>query len=146
MKNWPRISINMEKEFTRCFGCGQDNPIGLKLRFVKEGKIVRAGFTPSRLHQGWSGVLHGGITMTLLDEATSYATLLEGINTITARLDVRLKRPIPVDQPLSITGNIVRRTRKTVETKGAVFLQDGTMAAEADGIQFIVDATREAEQ
>ena len=84
--------------------------------------------------------------MTLLDEATSYATLLEGINTVTARLDVRLKRPIPVDQPLSITGNIVRRTRKTVETKGAVFLQDGTIAAEADGIQFIVDATREAEQ
>jgi uncharacterized protein (TIGR00369 family) len=140
MGNWPRIAVDMEKEFAKCFGCGQDNPIGLKLRFVKDGKTVKAEFTPGELHQGWSGVLHGGITMTLLDEATSYAALLEGINTVTARLEVRLRRPILIGQPLYITGSIAKRAKRTVETKGAIFLKDGTLGAEANGTQFIIDA------
>ncbi len=145
MENWPRISIDMEKELTKCFGCGQDNPIGLKLRFVKDGKTARAEFTPSKLHQGWSGVVHGGITMSLLDEATSYATLFAGINTVTARLDVRIRRPILIGQPLSITGNIAKRTRKIVETKGAIFLKDGTLVAEATATQFVFNTKKSKE-
>lgn len=140
MENWPQVSIDMEKELDKCFVCGQDNPIGLKLRFHQDGKTARAEFTPNKLYQGWSGVLHGGITMALLDEAMSYAPLFEGINTVSAKLEVRIRRPIPIGEPLSITGNITRRTRRLVETKGAIFLKDGTLVAEATAKQFIVNA------
>ena len=53
--------MNTEKEFEKCFACGQANPIGLKLRFEQAGKTAQADFTPSKLHQGWSGIVHGGI-------------------------------------------------------------------------------------
>jgi uncharacterized protein (TIGR00369 family) len=139
MVNWPQISINTEKEFEKCYGCGQDNPIGLKLKFEQDGKTARAEFTPSKLHQGWSGIVHGGIVTALLDEAMSYATLFEQINTVTARLEVRIKRPIQTGEPLSITGNVTKKTRRLVETKGAIFLKDGTPVAEAKATLFVLN-------
>ena len=138
MANWPHISVGMVKESSMCFACGQDNPIGLKLRFDWDGKTARAEFTPSKLHQGWSGVVHGGIITCLLDEAMSYATLFEGIHTITAKMQVRIKHPTPIDEPLSITGNIAKKTRKLVETKAVIFLKDGTPVAEAVATHFVV--------
>ncbi len=142
MANWPQISIDMEKAFGMCFACGQDNPIGLKLRFEWDGKAARAGFTPTELHQGWSGIVHGGIITCLLDEAMSYATLFEKVDTVTARLQVRIKRPIPIGEPLSITGSIVKKTRKLVETQATIFLKDGTPVAEATATQFVFNAQK----
>ena len=139
MTNWPQISIDMQKSPGMCFVCGQDNPIGLKLRFSWDGKMARSEFTPGELHQGWSRVVHGGIITCLLDEAMSYATLFEKINTVTARLEVRIKRPIPIGEPLSITGSITRKTRKLVETEANLSLKDGTVVAEATATQFVFD-------
>jgi len=137
MADWPQISIELEKEREMCFACGQENPIGLKLRFDWDGKTARTEFTPSELHQGWSGIVHGGIITCLLDEAMSYATLFEGIDTITARLEVRIRRPVKVGEPLSITGSITRRTRKLLETKAVILASDGAPVAEATAKQFI---------
>ena len=69
----------------------------------------------------------------------SYATLFEKINTVTARLEVRIKRPIPIGEPLSITGSITRKTRKLVETEANLSLKDGTVVAEATATQFVFD-------
>jgi acyl-coenzyme A thioesterase PaaI-like protein len=140
MGYWPKVSINMKKERDKCFVCGQNNPIGLKIRFRNEGGVARAEFTPDKLYQGWSGVLHGGITMSLLDEAVSYAVLFAGINAITAKMDVRIRQLIPIGEPLSITGTIAQKKGKLVVTEGAIFLKDGTLAAEATAKQFVVDA------
>jgi uncharacterized protein (TIGR00369 family) len=138
MGNWPKVSIDMEKERDKCFVCGQNNPIGLKISFRNEGGVARAEFTPGKLYQGWSGVLHGGITMALLDEAVSYAALFAGVNAITAKMDVRIRRPIPIGETLSITGTVNKRTGKLVTTEGAIFFKDGTLVAEAIAKQFVV--------
>ena len=138
MTNWPQ-STEMVKETSKCFACGEDNPIGLKLRFDWDGKTARAEFTPGELHQGWLGIVHGGIIACLLDEAMSYATLFAKVNTVTARLQVRIKHPIQIGEPLSITGTISKRTRRLVETEAAVFFKDGTSVAEATGTQFVLD-------
>jgi len=146
MTDWPQISIRLEKEHKMCFACGQDNPIGLKLRFDWDGKTARSEFTPSELHQGWSGIVHGGIISCLLDEAMSYATLFEGIDTVTARLEVRIRRPVKTGEPLSISGSITKRTRKLLETKAVIFASDGAPVAEATAKQFIVKTGQEKEK
>ena len=138
MVNWPQLSIDTQKEFNMCFACGQDNPIGLKLRFDWDGKAARAEFTATKLHQGWSGILHGGIVTCLLDEAMAYATLFEKVNTVTAKMQVRIKRPTPIGEVLSITGSVTKITRKLVETKATISLKDGTEVAEATGTHFVV--------
>ena len=61
MSYWPQLNIDGEKATTMCFACGQENPIGLKLRFTWDGQTAHAEFTPTELHQGWWGIVHGGI-------------------------------------------------------------------------------------
>jgi hypothetical protein len=48
MKILPQISIDTEKSLAMCFGCGEENPIGLKLKFKWDNGTARAEFTPIR--------------------------------------------------------------------------------------------------
>jgi uncharacterized protein (TIGR00369 family) len=137
MSNWPKVAVEIDKDFDMCFACGPKNPVGLKLKFIQEGKGVKAEFTPSELHQGWSGVVHGGIIGCILDEAMSYATLYAGVNCLTARMQTRFKRPLPTGQPLVITARITRQTRKLVETEAEMHLTDGTPVADSTATMFI---------
>ena len=142
MNHWPQVSINTVKSPTMCFCCGKDNPIGLKLNFTWDNGTARAEFTPTELHQGWTGIVHGGIVSCLLDEGLTYAAYFAGIDCITARMQVRLKRPILVGEPLTITSSIIRKTRRLVETQATLSLQNGTTVAEGTATMYIV-GTRE---
>jgi len=137
MTNWPKLSFEIDKDFDMCFACGQKNPIGLKLNFAREGEGVRAEFTPGELHQGWSGVVHGGIIGCILDEAMSYASLAAGVNSLTARMQTRFKRPLQTGQALVITAHINKKTRKTIEAEAEMHLADGTPVADSTATMFI---------
>jgi len=139
MATWPQLSIDTGKGYTMCFGCGQDNPIGLKLNFQWDGKTARAEFTPNKFHQGWAGFVHGGITTTLLEEAMGYAALFEGANCVAASIQVKLKHLTPIDKPLIITSSIIKKTRKILDAKATVSLKTGTITAEGRATMFIVN-------
>ena len=143
MANWPKVSIDTEKEFNMCFACGQKNPIGLKLNFDWDGKAARAEFTPDKLHQGWSGLVHGGIISCLLDEAMSYVTLFEGVNSLTAKMQTRFRRPVQIDEPLIITASLTKKTRKLVEAKAEISLKDSTPVADSTATLFILNQREE---
>ena len=139
MATWPSVSINTDKDFSMCFACGQNNPIGLKLSFEWDGKTTRTEFTPDKLHQGWSGIIHGGIMTCILDEAMSWASLFEGMSCITAKMHVRFKRPTSIDESLIITSSITKKTRRLVEAKATISLKDGTPVAESTATQFVLN-------
>ncbi|MFC2036263.1 PaaI family thioesterase [Chloroflexota bacterium] len=137
MTTWPQISIDTEGDYSLCFGCGQANPIGLKLAFQWDGRTARAEFNPTELYQGWPGLVHGGIIICLLDEAMSYAVIFEGMHCVTAKIQVNLKHPTSINKPLIITSSITRKTRKLVETNATISLQDETLIAEGIATHFI---------
>jgi uncharacterized protein (TIGR00369 family) len=143
MANWPQVSVDTEKEFEMCFVCGQKNPIGLKLNFTHDGQTVRTEFTPDKLYQGWSGLVHGGIISSVLDEAMSYAALFSGVNTITAKIQTRFKRPAQTGEPLIITGRLTKKTRRLAEAKAEVSLKDGTPIADSTATMFILSQRKE---
>ena len=137
---WPHIPIDTERGYSLCFGCGKENPIGLKLDFKQDGKTARAEFTPTEFHQGWSGIVHGGIVICLLDEAMGYATLFAGMNCVTASMQVRLRRLALIDEPLIITSSITEKKRRLVETEASISLKDGTPIAEATATHFVLNS------
>ena len=139
MVNWPQVSVDTDRELTMCFGCGKANPFGLKLDFKWDGKTARAEFTPTRFYQGWSGIVHGGIIACILDEAMGYAPYFEGINCLTAKMQIKIRRPALIDEPLIITSSITRNARRLVETKAAISLVDGTSIAEGTATQFVIN-------
>ncbi len=53
-----------------CFGCGQDNPMGLHLEVFYDEQSkdrLRGIFHPSSNHTGFPGITHGGIIYSALD-------------------------------------------------------------------------------
>lgn len=115
-----------------CFVCGMENPIGLGLFFYEDGDgRVVATFTPREEHQGYPGLLHGGIAAALLDEVLGRVAIGRGVWLMTARMEIRYKQMIPLDQPLTVVGETVRETRRLLEAKGELRLADGTVAATA---------------
>jgi beta-phosphoglucomutase family hydrolase len=144
MQNYPRLDLDKTRENDMCFGCGQANPIGLKLKFDWDGTTARAEFTPGLNHQGWSGYMHGGITACVLDEAIGWAAMLVGYNNLTAKMQTRYRKMIPIGQPLIVTCTVTKNTARLIETEARLTAADGTVMAEATSIQFVVSAREES--
>ena len=89
-----------------CFGCGDQNPIGLHLRFEASADGVAALFTPGAEHQGFENVVHGGIVSTILDEAMAWATAHAGFWAVTGEMCVRFRRPLRVGEPTRVTARV----------------------------------------
>jgi acyl-coenzyme A thioesterase PaaI-like protein len=139
MATIPKVTLNTDLNEGFCFGCGQNNPIGLKLNFTREGDVIRTEFTPDKAHQGWPGLLHGGILGCLLDEAMSNIAYATGNTCLTASISIRLRQPVKVEEPLVITAWITRQRKKLIETAGQACLKDGTVIAESTAKQFIAE-------
>ena len=119
--------------YRRCFGCGTENPIGLRLRFERVDGGARAEFRPRPELQGWDGMLHGGIILTMLDETLAYATLFAVGPAVTATIEARLRRPAPLDQVYTLFGQVVRSRLGMVQARGQITDPNGQLIAEAEG-------------
>lgn len=124
----------MDNENQMCFACGRQNPIGLQLTFWEQDDQYRSIFTPGLEHQGYDGVMHGGLVGTLLDEITARYIYAKGLPAVTARLEVRYRQPTPVGQPLTLVGWIEKQRGRMYEMAGEVRLADGTVTAECKSL------------
>ena len=121
-----------------CFGCGEHNPYGLKLKFTYDGTKIKTTFVPQEVHQGYPGIIHGGITSTILDEVMSRCINVLGYIAVTARLEVRFRESIPLHNPVTFEAWIVSKKRNVVDTEARALFADGNVAAEAKGRFMII--------
>jgi uncharacterized protein (TIGR00369 family) len=117
-----------------CFVCGVDNPIGLHLDLWMDGEQVWTEFTPGQQHQGWPGVLHGGIMATLLDETMGRVAFLRHEWMVTVKMEVTYRKPVPLEQPLKITARAEEWRSGRMIALGQILLPDGSVAVEARGL------------
>lgn len=117
-----------------CFGCGEQNPIGLRLKFHRVYGELQATFTPAKQHEGYAHMTHGGIVATLLDEAMSWAVIDRGHLAVTARMDLQFRRPVPIGEPLVVSARVERDRKRLVDTSGEVRAQSGELLAMAQGV------------
>ena len=123
-----------------CFVCGKRNEKGLKLDFQldKENKTMETVFTPQDWHQGYAGIVHGGIISTLLDEIMTKLAFELGIDAVTAEISVRFRKPVGLGKRLLIRGKITEETSKIVYARAEAKFEDGSLAAEATGKLIII--------
>ncbi|MGI6065872.1 MAG: PaaI family thioesterase [Bacillota bacterium] len=114
-----------------CFACGKQNPIGLKLQFREENDEYITVFTPGKEHQGYPGIIHGGITATILDEVCARYVFAKGVPAFTAALNVRYRKGIPIGEPVTFKSWIVNHKGRLFNVEAKAILKDGTVAAEA---------------
>jgi len=122
-----------------CFVCGRENPVGLHLSFYEdtEAQCLIAPVTLSEQYQGYPGVAHGGILATILDEVSG-RSLNVGQEAeqfwVTAKMEMRYRKPTPTGVPLTAVGWVVRRRRTAAEVAGEIRLPDGTVTAEISAL------------
>jgi acyl-coenzyme A thioesterase PaaI-like protein len=119
----------------RCFVCGKHNPDGLHLDFELEGASgVRTTCVIPERFQGFAGIAHGGILATILDECMVNAVWLQGITAVTARLEVRLRRPVGLGERVTFRAEVRRESSRGFEVTSRAELEDGTVVAEGKAL------------
>ncbi|OQA05246.1 MAG: FO synthase subunit 1 [bacterium ADurb.Bin374] len=117
-----------------CFVCGHRNTQGLQITLQKNDPgTCSTVWTSGPAHQGYAGIVHGGILTTLLDEMMGHAIISTGILAVTAEMRIKFLRPAPIGFPLTVVGNRTGGRGRVHLAKGVVMLPDGTVLAEAEG-------------
>jgi len=126
-----------------CFGCGQGNPVGLRLNFsVSADGVVVCDATISDNYEGPPGYLHGGIIATLLDEAMSKANRAQGVTAMTRQMEVQYLRPVPSKNPIRITGKVTRSEGRKHWAEAQIHNAEGTLLAQASALFIAVSLSR----
>ena len=117
-----------------CFACGENNPIGLRLKFDYGEGSAEARFTPERVYQGYPGIMHGGLVATLLDETMAHAVISTHGIAVTGDLHVRMRgNGVPIGRPLRLQGRVTGRRGRLVLAEAALHDEDGNLLARGEG-------------
>lgn len=114
-----------------CFGCGEANPIGLKLKLKVEGERATTTFTPKNVHQSYVGIVHGGIMAALLDEAAGRLLYELGWDAVTAQIEVKFKEPARIGKKILIRAEVQDKRGKLIHTFSRATTSYGELLAEA---------------
>jgi uncharacterized protein (TIGR00369 family) len=117
-----------------CFCCGQENPLGLKLRFRRETdtRIITGLYIPE-YWSGWGKIMHGGFHGILLDEITSWVAfgLLNESSFLTKKIQVEYHSPVYVGQYVHVVGELVENNERTIVARGEIRNEDNTLISDA---------------
>ena len=131
------MELNDTTDYQQCFVCGQKNPYGLHMVFRLENDTVVSDFQPLTEHQGFPGVIHGGIIAALLDEALNRTTMLSTHPTwtMTGRLEVRYRRYVPYGPLLRVRASLGMERGRMIQSSGVLTLADDeqVVLAESQG-------------
>jgi uncharacterized protein (TIGR00369 family) len=118
-----------------CFACGPANPIGMHVHFDRaadaDGVLARLNLAP--VYQGWRGIAHGGIVMALLDEAMAHAAGFAGHRGVTASVNVRFRKPVPLERPIEVRGRVAWQRRNVLGVEASILDAGGQLLAHAEG-------------
>lgn len=125
----------------RCFACGKNNPLGLKLEWFNdyENKQIETTFTLSDDYCSYPGTVHGGIIATILDETSGRAILLDNDFSrlmVTLKMEVVYKHNTPTNTPLKAVGRVIRDGGSRAQVEGEIILPDGTISAKCTSLLF----------
>ena len=100
------MSLRLEDDHM-CYVCGKANEKGLRLNFThtQRGRL-EATVVFSKHHQGFKGIVHGGMMAMVLDEMMVNLAWKEGIPAVTAELHVRLKKAAKTGEKVRLEGHI----------------------------------------
>jgi acyl-coenzyme A thioesterase PaaI-like protein len=116
-----------------CWGCGE-NPNGIHLPAPTEQGATEyeARFSFDERHQGGPGIVHGGLVSAALDEACGLLATWHRFPSVTARIFVRYRRPVPINRELLVRSWVRGSHGRRVHVDGE--LRDGgEILAEARG-------------
>jgi uncharacterized protein (TIGR00369 family) len=124
-----------------CFGCGHDNPQGMKLKFSLDEDTRQAvcHFKLSRRYTGPPGHSHGGIIATILDEAMGKVNKFRNVLALTGSMEIKYLRPVPLGQALTVTAHEQRVDGRRHINAAEIKNEKGEVLASSTGTFIAID-------
>lgn len=117
-----------------CFVCGADNPHGLRLKFRVEDGEIRADFHPDTRHEGYRGIIHGGVIASALDETMFWAASYESRRFhVSTQLEVRYQKKVEVGKGYLLVARVAESHRRMCFTTAELRAANGEVCASATG-------------
>ncbi len=133
-------TIRLEPNPTnKCFGCGGDNPGGMKLTFVQDNvnRRIVGRFVLGERYQGGGGFGHGGIIAVLLDEAMGKVCRFREVRAVTAEMTVEYLKPVDVMKEIVVEGRETEQKGRNIFMTGEIRNEAGEVLARGKG-RFVV--------
>jgi uncharacterized protein (TIGR00369 family) len=136
----PKLEQLSHGALNRCFGCGQTNRSGLRLKFfVDEEHTIVCRVRLAKRFEGPPGHAHGGVIATLLDEAMSKANRQFGVLAMTRQMEVEYLKPVPLGTRLLLTGRHTSSSERKHHCEARIVNEDNVVLAQAKALFIEVD-------
>lgn len=140
----------MKKELTplkpndvvNCFGCGVNNPYGLKMTFFTDGSAVFSKVTLPAHLGGWNNLVHGGVLSTICDEIMGWTAMYRlGKMALTKTMTIDFRKAMFMKDTLHAEGRLVEVTDAgEAVVEGTVRNGENDLCVSARGIFALMDA------
>ena len=128
----------------QCFGCGEENRLGLRLNISLVGDKTECEFTPIPEFQGPPGITHSGVVAAALDEVMSQLIYAQLQLAVTRKIEVTYRRPMRIGQTYRFTAEVVKSNNRIIAARAEARDADGNQVARARGIFAPLDEERVA--
>jgi acyl-coenzyme A thioesterase PaaI-like protein len=126
-----------------CVICGPESRAGLHVRFRRRGGAIVGSFTPARAHQGYRGLMSGGLLAAIFDCLHYRLALVRGVAlAVTARIEVDYRAPVPLGRPVRFEARLVARRGRVFDTRAVARLAGGAVVAESRAIYVEIPPSR----
>ena len=119
-----------------CFICGLENEKGLHAEFYEtdQGELACL-FKPHFFHQSYPGIVHGGISASVLDELMGRALNVTEPDqfSMTVKLELKYKKPVPYEKKLVAIAKVTKNTRLLYEAEGVLYDDENNICVVAKG-------------
>lgn len=126
-------TVTKLRDDAHCFVCGNENVHGLRLQWRTNGTMTESEFFPTKAHQGWKGIVHGGILAAVLDEAMTRLAWETYGGAVTAEIAVRYFNPARIGERLTIRGEVGNLRNRLIPAKAEIRNASGRLVASATG-------------
>ena len=115
-----------------CLGC-RDDGVGTRAYLTEDGYVVGIIHT-KECHQGFPGLIHGGMIGLYFDEVFwhLYELVDPAMIAMTLRTEISYLKPVPTDTKIMVVGRVSEVNGRKFIAKGQLLLPDGQKAAECE--------------
>lgn len=130
------MAIEYSPGYEGCYVCGKKNEHGLHLDFQHDAvrNEVFTTFSFEEYMQGYKTIVHGGFLSMLLDEVMAKACLYNDLTAVTAKFEIRFKKPVYIHEKLEFRGRISEIRGKKIYTESVCTGPEGGVRAQASAL------------
>ena len=123
---------------------GAGSPLAPPMQVTADSGGAVGRCTLGIAHEGPPGYGHGGMSAMLLDELMGRACIAAGLPGMTVSLQVRYRRPVPLETPLRVHARVTGTEGRKVFVAGSISIEEDPSAVvvTADGVFVTPDPDR----